>query len=172
VHILGYRVQAAVVFVAVVGLVVALVACLTLVRRGTSWRQAVTVSLLAWTVAVMLAVSLAPDVGREAAGSCSFDLRAQPPWTSDQRLLNVLMYVPVGFLAVLAVGGRRSRAIAVVAGVLALAAVVELVQQVHLVGRSCDVADMVDNWIGAALGASIGMGVALVDRRTQRRPAS
>lgn len=60
---------------------------------------------------------------------------------------NVALFVPIGFLAVLA-GGSTRRAIMIAAG---LSALIEVVQ--FVVGRTADVDDVLLNALGGAMGA-------------------
>lgn len=71
---------------------------------------------------------------------------------------NVALFVPIGFLGVLA-GWSSSRAIAVAAGVSAL---IEVVQ--FLLGRTADIDDVILNAIGGALGALTAQALLRVRR--------
>lgn len=161
-HVLGYRVEEAVLVVAAVGAVAAVAVFAVLVGRGVGALRSAAVASLAWSVAVVSAVSLAPDVDRFDQGTCSLRLVLAPaPWSDDQRLLNVLMYVPLGFLAVVVAKRWTSRLVAV--GVLLAALIaVEWLQRTSVIGRSCDLNDVIDNWLGVLVGAGVGAVVAAI----------
>ena len=87
------------------------------------------------------------------------------PW-SDQVLLNVLLFAPAGFAWTLA----RRRPYVVWLGLTGLSLLIELTQGVTGVGAS-DVADLIANSVGAAVGATAAWGVALfVAARRGARP--
>jgi glycopeptide antibiotics resistance protein len=91
----------------------------------------------------------------------------------DQRLLNVLMYVPLGALAFLVPERPAQRWIAL-AAVASTAPVLEVLQLTPAIGRSCDAADLIDNWMGAGLGAGLAAAVLFVRRSRgsdRRQPA-
>ena len=80
----------------------------------------------------------------------------------SDKLAHLLAYATLGVLAGLSFASRLTRvsaAIAVVAGLAAYGVAVEVVQQ--LTGRELDVADMVAN----AAGAAVGVAVAFLVRR-------
>ena len=83
----------------------------------------------------------------------------------DQRILNVLLLVPVGlFGAIVASRLRRPLAFAVVAVAAALPFSYEAGQQVFRgLQRACDTTDLVDNLTGVLLG--LAAGVLLVGLR-------
>ena len=76
----------------------------------------------------------------------------------DQRILNVLLLLPVGaFAAVVAGRLGRGRALLVVLGSAALPFLFEAGQQVFRgLDRSCDTTDLADNLTGALLGIVAG----------------
>lgn len=158
-HVLGYRVPIAVFVIAGIAAPTAAILFLLFKSRGTSSRQSFLLSCLTWLFIVIVAISLVPDSGRADAGICTFNLPTEMPWSSDQRLLNVLIYIPLGCLAVISFDTRRHR---IQIGLLALAIPVamELLQQTHLIGRSCDVRDVIDNWTGLIVGFGIGAVMA------------
>src|SRR3954447_9565489 len=106
---------------AVLGLVVALA-----LRRSRSGTRLVAGSLVAWTGAVLV-ITLTPGRVSYHPGVCAFfwSGTAGDLSSTDAKILNILMFVPVGFLAALLV--RRSWLPLAVA--LALSPVIELAQR-------------------------------------------
>ena len=80
-----------------------------------------------------------------------------------ERLLNILLFVPLGLTMALVLG-RRLRLIAALAG-FALSAVVEYSQR-SIPGRVPDIEDVLWNTLGAAIGVII---VALAGRSGRKR---
>ena len=87
--------------------------------------------------------------------------------------LNVLLYIPLGFAAVLAAGRRSSRMAAAAAALLlgvGLSTTME-VAQVYVPGRVSSLLDVLTNSIGTAAGVGLGLalqhrlGTLRVDRR-------
>lgn len=162
-HVLGYRVESIVVIAAVVGLIGAVIWCALSLHRRKSLRHAITSAMFGWTLLVVTAVSLSPDSGRADGGACSFSLPDHAFWTQDQRLLNVLMYIPLAALAALgALDGHRRLWGLLIVGYLPV--LIELLQRTDTVGRSCDLVDAIDNWAGALVGTAIGLGMLAVER--------
>lgn len=94
----------------------------------------------------------------------------------DQRILNVLLLVPLGlFAALVASRLHGARALLVVAGAAALPLLFEAGQQVFRgLGRSCDTTDLADNWTGFLLGLVAGsllVGLRWAARRIAGRVA-
>lgn len=103
---------------------------------------------------VILAIALAPGGGGGRA--CSFRLPDQlAPWHDDQRLLNVLFFLPVAALSTLAVRATRHY-LYIFSALVALAIAIEMAQTANVVSRSCDVADLLDNSLGIAIGVVLG----------------
>jgi VanZ like family len=96
-----------------------------------------------------------------------------PGSLSAESLLNIALFVPFTFLAVLAL--RRARpaavgAVAVVAAASALSLGIEAMQAAYGIG-ACDSSDVVHNVVGAGLGAVAGLmvlGVATAVRVVSR----
>lgn len=169
-HVMGYRVETSVLVVAAVAAVLALAGVVWALRQPSDRARRLSGVLVAAIAVVIAAVSLTPDRGRDGSGSCSWEVtRYLAPWYGNQALLNVLMYVPLGFFAVLRLRGRRAVAGAVVAMVLA-PLVIEQLQRTSLVGRSCDVEDMIANVAGGMIGVAAGLGWRAVARRVARSP--
>lgn len=114
--------------------------------------------------------------------SCSFDYGGPSPegfWIvgGDQRLLNLVVFVPAGALLVLAVARWRRAALVLVPlgllGLVAYSVAIEWLQmEVARIDRACDVTDMVDNSVGAVVGVGVGLLLAAVLRpwrRSRRR---
>lgn len=148
--------------VVLVGLFIA-VACGRLLSRRLRCPWWVAVALVA-SLTLVIAVTLTPQSISEDvinAGEISW------PFTwilalLDERALNVLLFVPLGFTTALI--GSRVLWFAVV-GVLALPWAVEGIQYlVTWLSRDAQWQDVVDNTVGAV----IGLGIGLVVRTTRR----
>ena len=148
--------------VVLVGLFIA-VACGRLLSRRLRCPWWVAVALVA-SLTLVIAVTLTPQSISEDvmdAGESSW------PFTwilalLDERALNVLLFVPLGFTTALI--GSRVLWFAVV-GVLALPWAVEGIQYlVTWLSRDAQWQDVVDNTVGAV----IGLGIGLVVRTTRR----
>ncbi|MFV0526597.1 MAG: VanZ family protein [Acidimicrobiales bacterium] len=176
-HILGYRVPELVVVGILAGLALGLAVGLLAHRRGPGATRLLGLSGLTFFVAFVLSVTLAPS-GRSFSSSCSLVLPADTlSWSDDQRMLNLLLFVPLGLFAVLAVADRGQR-VAVPIALVGLSAAVEVLQNTAFVARSCDLTDLFDNGVGSVAGAALGAlvvgGLSLIDyqgRRTQPVPS-
>jgi hypothetical protein len=151
--------------------VAALLATALRARLGTV--SAVACAGLLWSVVAIALVTLVPtrpDVGvvpaETRSESCSWDYggpsgAAFEVFGLDQRTLNVLLFVPAGLFLVLAVARWWSGLLLAPLGLAALAAYslgIELVQlQLARLDRACDVTDLVDNVLGAAIGCAVGV---------------
>lgn len=140
-------------------------------RLGTA--TAVSVAGLLWSLVAIALVTLVPtrpDVGvvpaETRSESCSWNYGGPSGTTFevlglDQRTLNVLLFVPAGVFLVLAVGRWWTGLVLAPVGLAGLAAyslAIELTQlQLARLDRACDVTDMVDNILGAAIGVAIGV---------------
>jgi glycopeptide antibiotics resistance protein len=86
----------------------------------------------------------------------------RPPtqwWRIDDRTLNVLVFIPIGFAVILV--GRPAARIALVAGALALPWVIEGTQLVVTwLARGPQWQDVVDNTVGVLIGLLVGWVVA------------
>lgn len=167
--------------------VVALVLFL-LLRRRTGPRTAAVAALLLWSLAAVAALTLLPAAGPPGivpaegrSTTCSFDLGGPAPdgfWVlgGGQRLLNVLVFVPAGALAVLLLA-RRPRLLWLTAPaalvLLALFSVgIELTQlELARLDRACDVTDVVDNAAGGVVGGLLGGLLAPLVRPWTERDA-
>jgi hypothetical protein len=146
-------------------------------RFGTA--TSTTVAGLLWSLTAIALVTLVPtrpDVGvvpaETRSESCSWDYGGPSGTTFevlglDQRTLNVLLFVPAGVFLVLAAGRWWSGLV-----LAAYSLGIELTQlQLARIDRACDVTDLVDNVLGAGIGAAIGAVLLPVvrpwrDRRT------
>jgi VanZ like protein len=148
-----------------VGLVAAAGAALPALRRRERATAALNAGrvLLAGAVLAMLAVTMMRGAGETGVNlTPGAGVRtALSNVNSDLGLLNVLgnvvMFVPIGFLALLA---TRLRFGGVVASCLALSASVEIAQLT--LGRSLDVDDVLLNTLGGVAGAAAGLAVLAV----------
>ncbi|WP_329218475.1 VanZ family protein [Streptomyces sp. NBC_01485] len=120
---------------------------------------------LAVYVAGLLAVTLLPgDAGLEA-WQCDTGAPTHL-FTSVGSLLNIALFAPAGFLAVL----LFRRPVTVAAAGAFLSAAVELMQSAASFGRSCSVSDLAANAVGAVAGALAGALWLYRQRRLPRRP--
>jgi hypothetical protein len=144
-----------------------------LVARWSGWGWAVVAALLAWSLVVIGVITLIPANGAPGVVSaegrlagCSWDIGGPAPdgfWIlpGGQRLLNAVVFVPSGALAVLVTARwRRGWLLAplVLAGLAAYSVVIEFVQLAAArIDRACDVTDVIDNVSGAAVGVVLGL---------------
>ncbi len=179
--------------VMLLGAATALVPCVLValgLRRRLGWPTAVALAGLLWWVAVIGVVTLIPAQGapgivpaEDRLATCGAVGGPAPEgfwiFTSGQRLLNTMLFVPAGALLVVAAARRpRWAPFLVLTGLAALTAYstgIELVQlEAARLDRACDRTDIVDNVSGAVLGAVVGGGLALLLRpwrhRGRRRP--
>ncbi|KUL37920.1 hypothetical protein ADL22_20015 [Streptomyces sp. NRRL F-4489] len=123
--------------------------------------------LTAAALSGVLVVTLLPGGGGSGqSGACDIGL---PGWEflgSESSRLNVALFVPVSFLAVL----LFPRPVAVLAGALLLTGAIELVQAVTELGRACSYDDLKANALGGLLGVLLGTAVQWI--RARRRPVT
>ncbi|EKX66857.1 VanZ family protein [Streptomyces ipomoeae] len=106
---------------------------------------------LAIYVAGILSVTLLPgDAGLEAA-QCDAGAPVHL-FTDTSSLLNIALFAPGAFLAVLAL----RRPVTVAAAFVCLSGTVELIQATGYLGRSCSLTDVTANATGSVLGACAG----------------
>ncbi len=155
------------------------------VQRRTGWLTAWAWCGLLWWLVVIGLVTLVPLAGIDLAvpaetrpETCSLDYGGPAPegfwiFSGGQRLLNTGLFVPAGALLVLASARWRTGWVMAPLGLIGLAAyslLIELVQlELARIDRACDVTDLVDNVIGAALGFAVGLVLSAVLRPWQRR---
>ncbi|SER03849.1 VanZ like family protein [Streptomyces sp. yr375] len=99
----------------------------------------------------ILAVTLLPGAAGLEAWQCDTGAPTHL-FTSVSSLLNIALFAPAGFLAVLVF--RRPVTVAAAGGFLSAA--VELTQSAASFGRSCSVSDLAANAVGAVAGALAG----------------
>jgi len=140
-----------------------------LALHRTGWTtRVVSGALVAWTFAVLL-VTLTPGRVSYHPGVCAFfwSGTAGDLGSTDAKVLNILIFVPVGLLAALLV--RRSWLPLGLA--FLLSAAIELTQrQYPSLHRSCDLVDVIDNTGGVLIGAVgglvlVGVGALVVPPR-------
>lgn len=164
------------------GLLLVVVALLA--QRRTDWVAAWSCCGLAWWLVVIALVTLVPLYGIDLAvpaetrsETCSLDYGGPAPegfwvFSGGQRLLNTALFVPAGALLVVAVTRWRVGWIAAPLGLIGLASyslVIELVQlELARIDRACDVTDLADNVVGAAIGFALGLVVSVVLRPWRR----
>jgi hypothetical protein len=157
-------------------------------RHWTGWQWAVCLGLLLWSLVVIGLITLIPANGAPGIVSaegrlttCSWDIGGPAPdgfwiFAGGQRLLNTVVFVPSGALWVLVVTRWRTGWVAVPVGLALLAAYSAGIEKTQLelarIDRACDVTDIIDNTIGAAIGLGVGLLLMLVLKPwRQRRPA-
>ena len=109
-----------------------------------------------------------PDWSRVASACVVTD----PGSLSAETVLNVALFVPLAFLAVLALGRAVPAAIGAVVVVVAAGALsvgIETTQAAYGIG-ACDSSDVVHNVAGAAIGAAAGLMALAVVTAVARRP--
>lgn len=157
------------------GLLPALLVFLAARRRWGAVTALAAASLL-WSLVVIAAVTLVPMTEQTGwipaetrSSTCSWDIGGPAPdgfWIfgGGQRLLNTLIFVPSGALAVIALARARWWALVTVpvavAGLAAYSFLIEVTQlQLARLDRACDVTDIIDNASGAAFGALLGLAL-------------
>ncbi|QBR93082.1 VanZ family protein [Nocardioides euryhalodurans] len=154
-------------------------------QRRVGWVAAWSWCGLAWWLVVIALVTLVPLYGIDLAvpaetrsDTCSLDYGGPAPegfwiFSGGQRLLNTALFVPAGALLVVASARWRIGWVMAPLGLFALAAyslMIELVQlELARIDRACDVTDLVDNVIGAAIGFAAGLLLSVVLRPWRRR---
>ena len=176
-----------------VGVMLALIAAAGLVLAGVvailarrfGWPWSVLAGLLLWAVVVIGVLTLIPANGAPGIVSaegrlttCSWDIGGPAPdgfsiFPGGQRLLNAVVFVPAGVLLVLVAARWKWAWVTVPLGLAALAAYSTLIELIQLeaarIDRACDVTDIIDNVIGAGIGALIGLVLLPVVRPWQLR---
>jgi uncharacterized membrane protein YvlD (DUF360 family) len=175
--------------VMLLGAAVALLPCgalAFLLARRTGWLHALALAGFVWMLAVIALVTLIPPYGAPGVVPaesrlpfCSSDIGGPAPegfgiFSSDQRLLNTLLFLPSGVLLVVAAMRRPAWAVLTVplglAFLAAYSGAIELIQfELARIDRACDLTDFVDNVTGAVIGAVIGLALALVLRPWRHR---
>lgn len=127
--------------------------------------------LLAYVVLILSITLGQHDAGYHALNlrpgrSIWLELHDVDPWIGVANVVgNLVMFAPLGFLLVTAVGDGIRRA--ALGGAL-LSATIECCQ--HQVGRSADIDDVLLNTVGGLIGALAGVGALwLLRRRPVRR---
>ncbi|MET9292475.1 VanZ family protein [Streptomyces sp. NPDC003077] len=137
--------QLLVVITLVLCLAVAVVTYLVGRRR---LRQPVASALFASSVVGALCLVFSGSSGN-ALRTCVINRQITEAFLNDQGLLNVALFVPLGFFGLLA----TRRPLAIVLGAPALSATIEVSQAlIPPIARNCDSSDFVANTIGAWLG--------------------
>ncbi|MEW2062669.1 VanZ family protein [Streptomyces sp. NPDC007002] len=142
------------VFIALAAVTIAaLIGYLTAKRfLNRPWAYAGLAAVLA---AELSATVFFPSPGH-VSGQCVVNRNLSEPFATEQGLLNVAMFLPIGFLGVLA----ARRVFPVFLGGALLSVVTELSQALApWVGRSCDSSDVLTNVLGAGVGTLAGWTV-------------
>ncbi|WP_079159701.1 VanZ family protein [Streptomyces griseus] len=116
--------------------------------------------LLAALMAELMLTIFFPSQGH-VSGQCVLNRNYSEPFATEQGLLNVAMFLPIGLFGVLAV----RRVFPVFLGGVLLSVVTELGQALApWVGRSCDSGDVLTNTLGAGIGALAGWALVRTTR--------
>ncbi|MEU0060036.1 VanZ family protein [Streptomyces sp. NPDC006334] len=138
------------------GALFALPTAFLLKSRNKPWRLPTT---LAVYVAGILSVTALPgNAGLEVA-QCDMGAPIHL-FTDENALLNVALFAPGAFLAVLAL----RRPVTVAAAFACLSGAIELIQSLGHLGRSCTLTDLTANATGSILGASVGAVWCMIRR--------
>lgn len=159
-YVLGYRVPELIAVGILIGLAAGSVATWNSSHRGWSKVRIFGAAGTAFLLPIVLSVTLAPS-GRTFSSGCSLTLPSDVAiWRDDQRMLNLLLFVPLGLFSMAAVttsGRHRLIALLVLFG---LSASIELLQSSTYVARTCDLTDLLDNSVGSLTGALLGVLVS------------
>src|SRR6478735_10633438 len=139
-------------------------------RPRLGWLSALSIAGFLWSIAVIGSITLIPANGAPgvvaAEGrltTCSWDIGGPAPdgfwiFAGGQRTLNTLVFVPAGALLVLAVARWRAAWLLVPLGFAVLVGFSIGIEATQLglarIDRACDVTDVIDNAIGAAIGVT------------------
>ncbi|MEU2489608.1 glycopeptide antibiotics resistance protein [Streptomyces avidinii] len=108
------------------------------------------------TLAAELSVTIFFPSPGHVSGQCVLNRNYSEPFATEQGLLNVAMFLPIGLFGVLAL----RRVFPVFLGGALLSVATELGQALApWVGRSCDSGDVLTNTLGAGIGALIGWAI-------------
>lgn len=148
------------------GVLVALVVVAPFVGILLARAPRTTTVLAVLALVAVLGATLDPEGTPSAAVGCSVGLPYLAP-TASESVANVLLFVPVVFLA----GLRTARPLLTAAAGIGLSAGIEAAQAFVLgIGRACDTSDLVTNAIGAVIGGLLAAAaLGLVRRRATRR---
>ena len=131
-------------------------------------RPRTTGALLGLAVLTVMGLTLYPDGAPYPSITCNPGLPYLAP-TAGESTANILLFVPVSFLA----GVLWRRPVAAVLGAVALSGAVEAIQAlVVVIGRACDTSDWITNTIGAVVGAVLAASALTWHRRRTRREAA
>jgi len=120
----------------------------------------VLLGLSAVALVAVLVLTLLPDGARPGGVTCTVQFSV--PFQGLDTLANVAMLLPL----VLFLGTATNRLLTVLAGAVALSAVIEVVQALApVLGRRCDTNDWFMNTVGAVLGAVIALVICALERR-------
>ncbi|MDY0893237.1 VanZ family protein [Frigoribacterium sp. CFBP9030] len=127
----------------------------------------VLLGLSAVALIAVLVLTLLPDGARPGGVTCTVQFSV--PFQGIETLANVAMLLPL----VLFLGTATNRPLTILAGAVALSAVIEVVQALTpVLGRRCDTNDWAMNTVGAVLGAVIALVICAIDRRRRATASS
>ena len=133
-------------------------------RRTGRPRWSTGLLLLACLLPLALTVGPRLPLDLEAGHGCVSYVRPYRWWgQGGEEVANALLLLPVGVLAPLLLGPRRAVPLLVAAAGFPWA--VELTQYLlPWLGRECDLTDVLLNGAGLVVGATVGIGLALLRR--------
>ncbi|MCQ9179913.1 VanZ family protein [Streptomyces sp. IBSBF 2953] len=130
--------------------------------RNKPWAMPTAVAVY---LAGIIAVTLMPGNAGLETGQCDTGIPTHL-FTSASSVLNIALFAPGAFLAVL----LFKRPVTVVAAFGCLSGAVELIQSGVALGRSCSVTDIAANATGAVLGVLAGVLWLMKRRQSLHRP--
>ncbi|HTO00705.1 MAG TPA: VanZ family protein [Microthrixaceae bacterium] len=133
-----------------------LVAVFAMVARANSRGEPIGRALVNWLsigwLIVTSVILLTPRNTLSTDGMCTAQTHRIAVFDYDiQRLLNILMFVPIGLLFLFLARTVWQR-VALGLGLLAMPPLFEGLQATSLIGRTCEGVDVVDNWTGVVVG--------------------
>ncbi|MCP9958736.1 VanZ family protein [Streptomyces sudanensis] len=145
-------------------LLLALLLCKKLGRYVGLWNVAAFLYIV--SLGMVASITITPSLSEFTSSFCSLEFPSPvSPGElagTNQRSLNVLLFVPLGLASALT---RRRRGLLVGASSLSLPFIIEFIQYaIPSFGRTCQGVDIVDNLTGLACGALLGVIVRVATR--------
>lgn len=157
-------------WVALLGMATSVVVVAAAVARGAAREVVIDRLLLIWLAAVLVAVAYLTLAG-PMEGRAVSNLNPLAPIDTRNALGNVLLFAPIGLLAVLVGRSRSAPVVFAVALTAASSVTIEAIQVVAPIGRSGDTQDVALNTIGGLLGALLAAGLLRIRARFERTDA-
>lgn len=146
----------------------AFVVVLTMVSKSTSRGEPMGRALVDWLSLgwffVTAVILLTPRNTLSTDGKCTLQAHRILVMDYDtQRLLNILMFVPIGLLFLFLARTAWQR-VALGLALFAMPPLFEALQSTSLIGRTCEGVDVVDNWTGVIVGILLAVVIRAVVR--------